>query len=40
MNKFVELELFFTTADIIKIPVNHIKHFQISDITKDISFWK
>lgn len=38
MKKFIELEIFFTTGDDIKIPAKDIKELEIKDIKKDIFF--
>lgn len=39
MKKLVELEMFFTTGDDIKIPEKYIKYFKINGIKKVIDYF-
>lgn len=39
MKKLVELEIFFTTGDDIKIPEKYIKYFKINGIKKVIDYF-
>ncbi len=39
MKKFVELEMFFVSGDVITIPIKHIKRFDVNGIKKDINYF-
>ncbi len=38
MKKFVKLEMFFVSGDVITIPIKHIKRFDVNGIKKDMYF--
>ncbi len=39
MKKFVKLEMFFVSGDVITIPIKHIKCFDVNGIKKDINYF-
>ncbi len=39
MKKFVKLEMFFVSGDVITIPIKHIKRFDVNGIKKDINYF-